>query len=745
MSTPTSTSNSLERRQLWALPTPTDIPPTSGLCKSLTLPSGGFIVLDNSSTVTFTSNVVYQPPCTGSPALVGGVGNSTQPIDEFRDPFYASVTPLVYIVALTTVIAWFLLIILLLLPGSYFNLSSNPLTRGWRRGDGLRNMFTYPSSPFPIGYRPWLQRFAALMVVIALTTVTTDTFRHAEEQYIEGYSDAAKLRDQVTGSLKVRVIRVISDLFLWLAQIQTLVRLFPRRKEKLVIKWVGFVIILCDIIFSCLNSFLIDHSTYDNRPRSYRDAIPALSYLFQFALNLLYAAWVGYYALTKRRYAFYHHLMPEICIVALISTLSLLIPVVFFLVDILKSDVGAWGDYFRWVASAAASIVVWEWVERIELLEREEKKDGILGREIFEEDDIADDSTPFTSRRPTILNTQEKDIGPGRRGRALAGYHRFENAMRRVVDTDLGKGAAEAEKSDSISKPKPSFRRRKGKGQAATDRDQPPILTVPKPALSPVDRVDAISPSSTVYTVRYHPTTQTPPVDQLQQGRGRDRLDSVSSIKVHNVDGRDTPNLEANDAYEPPVEGNKSKFPGRAWIAHAFHRSRNSPPAEVKKALSLEQQSEQSTCNASRPGVSKFINVLGVGTNASQTGSAVASAQPTVIPPPTSNQPWTPDRIRHETVNDDPLSPATESISQIEPVPPNRSARYDFASQLEQSADARATTPAETLSGTTAMNTSSPSDGTTGSGGEATASGERLSPVVDNNGTTQRGQYRDID
>ena len=35
--------------------------------------------------------------------------------------------------------------------------------------------------------------------------------------------------------------------------------------------------------------------------------------------------------------------------------------------------------------------MVWEWVERIEALKRDERKDGILGREIFDGDEILDD------------------------------------------------------------------------------------------------------------------------------------------------------------------------------------------------------------------------------------------------------------------------------------------------------------------------------------------------------------------
>jgi hypothetical protein len=55
----------------------------------------------------------------------------------------------------------------------------------------------------------------------------------------EGYLDSSALVDDVVNTVLIRVVRIISDSFLWLAQVQTLIRLFPRHKEKVTIKWLG--------------------------------------------------------------------------------------------------------------------------------------------------------------------------------------------------------------------------------------------------------------------------------------------------------------------------------------------------------------------------------------------------------------------------------------------------------------------------------------------------------------------------
>ena len=545
------------------------------------------------------------------------------------------------------------------------------------------------------------------MVVMALTTVTTDTFRHAEDQYINGYSDANTLKNEVTGSIEVRVIRVISDLFLWLAQIQTLIRLFPRRKEKLVIKWVGFFLILLDIIFSCLNTFYIDVSTSDNHPRSYRDAIPALSYLFQLALNLLYAAWVGYFVMTKRRYAFYHSLMPEIFIIACIASLSLLIPVVFFLVDILQPDVGAWGDYFRWLGSAAASIVVWEWVERIELLEREEKKDGILGREIFEEDDLSDSATPYIPRRDSF-NGQEKEFGETQRYQGIrAGYDKFGSAVRHLTVSQRPRERDERQVKRNVEYKNRVFRKRRARRKEnARETDDQLSVTVPPPVVSPVDRAEAISPSDTIYAVRYHKTTQTPPIPEHPTVHN---VDSAQPGSDSNAD--DSPGKELNygeSFKEKNALHNQARWLG--WISNAFQRSRNSPPVEVKKALGLEKGEQHRPSGSGRSWIWRLVNSMASKTEPGASSPLNTVVVPTVIPPPTNgNYPWTPDRIRLATHPPTPVQPTTQLDQQQGVISRGQSAAYDFAVPLPSSPRvANGSTHNGTSSGSTVVNSDSP-------------------------------------
>ncbi|KAK8220097.1 pH-response regulator protein palH/rim21 [Zalaria obscura] len=437
-----------------------------------------------------------------------------------------------------------------------------------------------------VGSRPWLQKVAALTVAVSLTIATADTFKVARQQYLTGYMDANALRDQVLGSLEIRITRVISDVFLWLAQVQTLIRLFPRHKEKVLIKWIGFALTILDSTFSCLNSFLVNSSS---RPRHFEDAIPALSYLFQLALGLLYAAWVIYYSLTKRRYAFYHPRMPNICLIALLSLVAILTPVVFFITDVSQPDVAGWGDYFRWVGAAAASVVVWEWVERIEALERDEKKDGILGREIFDGDEMLD----LTPSEEVTYNRKRRDSYHARRGgdsrsgtgeekeesqqSGFSGMPHFFKRNRQPHPPPrehfpLGRAHSNVNEQRAITFGNLPRRDTATTTQAANGITSPPRI------VSPPSRTDTTSAASTVYVVHYHPVADTP-----QPSR---RRPNSTDAQRNSSAARAQQSQHTEPIQEVDEQPSRERTMRSHWqsVPNPFKRKRGTPPAEVRAA-----------------------------------------------------------------------------------------------------------------------------------------------------------------
>jgi hypothetical protein len=503
---------------------------------------------------------------------------------DTRDPFYASVTPQLYAIGCATVVSYLLVIILLITPRTFYVGGPGGGANFLGRHGMISGSYTGNSSVVGVGGRPWLQKVAALLVAISLTIATADSFKVAEDQYVHGYSDAEALSGQVIDGMEIRVIRVISSTFLWLAQVQTLIRLFPRHKEKVMIKWAGFALIVLDTIFSILDKFLVQSNT--TRPRLYDDAIPALSYLFELALNLLYAAWVIFYSLSKHRFAFFHPKMRNICLVALLSLCAVLIPVVFFVLDIAKPEVAGWGTYIRWVGSAAASVVVWEWVERIEALERDERKDGILGREIFDGDEMLE-VTPSEEVDWPRQNNNGNDRGGGTG--TSSGWGGMMGLTQRPLRTRVGHPGGRNRRARAVAQNSAAFNDPRHRGTA---RPTPPPAVV-----TPVSRADTTSAASTVYNVHYHPVSSpTPPVampHMEEEDENDDYNDAAAkelsaAIGAHQADSTH----ERISTEQPREESPQVINMGDRWrtILNPFRRRRASLPREVASAQAEEEQ-----------------------------------------------------------------------------------------------------------------------------------------------------------
>jgi len=473
-------------------------------CATTILPANAILELTNGVNLTLPESATMHVAC---PTIVArdddtDTADATVSIDipgftpeqsrehqysDMRDPFYSTQIPMVYALAATTVTAYMLVIMLFITQRSF--------TDGGTVYLGRRGGFTNSSSGgVNIGGRPWLQKVAALTVAISLTVATADTLRVAEQHFKWGIQNAKTLQEEVLSSTGLKTVRLISDTFLWLAQAQTLIRLFPRQREKIIIKWTAFALITLDVIFSALNSFQYseDGVSGPRPPNSFVHPVPALSYLFQLSLGILYAAWVLYYSLMKKRYAFYHPLMKNISLVAIIAVASVITPVVFFILDISKPDFAGWGDYVRWVGAAAASVVVWEWVERIEALEREEKKDGILGREVFDGDDTLEvNASEFPWFKKSRKPPDDGGEGGAPRASGGAGWPGSGNNQDRGQEHGGGHNPGRQQ-------------------QMTMGRILPPQIwpARPQPVATPVSRTDTASAASTVYAVRYQPTSE---------------------------------------------------------------------------------------------------------------------------------------------------------------------------------------------------------------------------------------------
>lgn len=255
---------------------------------------------------------------------------------------------------------------------------------------------------------------------------------------------------------------------------------------------------------------------------------------------------------------------------------------VFFVLDVSQPNIATWGEYIRWVGAAAASVVVWEWVERIEALERDEKKDGILGREIFDGDEMLDMGSDHHVGGTTAYLGFGKRTDP--EGEKKVSILPLSSVRPRMPFRKKGTDELASEK-----------RADRGKSHNIHGEVMNGVVTRPSQVATPISRSDTTSAASTVYAVRYqNVSSPSPAIPEEPQEVGNElpRLSAQAddpTAPPNEAEGLTTARKTMQEAEVTPSESEDDRVDTGAgknrqvWqaVANPFKRKRTEPPAEV--------------------------------------------------------------------------------------------------------------------------------------------------------------------
>ncbi|ANB14271.1 Rim21p [Sugiyamaella lignohabitans] len=265
---------------------------------------------------------------------------------SMRSPFYGSVAPVIYTLAGATVLGWLLLILLIISTKK----------------------------------RPWLQKFSTLALAALLTATLAQAFNELDNQYAAGYQDSFELQKATLGALSFEIPAVIVQAIMWLAHIQIVLRIFGPRKEVLMVKIVGGILLILEIIFWSIGLF-VDRNRSLNATRLHENQWIIVAYAFEIVFVTVYAVCMLAYSLRKARYAY----NDRTYIIALFSTATLVAPLVFIGLFSSRWIIG-WAVYCVYISNGAATVVLWDWLDAIELYEKQEQRNGIMGRQVYEDE-----------------------------------------------------------------------------------------------------------------------------------------------------------------------------------------------------------------------------------------------------------------------------------------------------------------------------------------------------------------------
>lgn len=316
-------------------------------CEKYYVPPGTLVYYDLEATKTaslvISSIGAYLPDCNDAAFETISQTNSNYFESEV---FFGSVIPIAYSISITTVLAWLLLILLFIAKKR----------------------------------RPWIQKIMMLLVAVALTVSLARVTRTLEQQYDLGYFDTKELRKHLFGSLEFRVFEVLTIFAIWVSHVQVMLHLFQHPRERTVIKVIGALLAIIVVALQCILSFYMPYHVENTTLAS---GIGVLSDIIYILMQVIYASLVVLYSIRNRAFAY----NPQTVTIALITLATTVAPFLFFLLEVIdKMKVVGWAEFLRSGSDAAASIVIWEWIDAIELQQRQQQKSGFLGRQIYEQD-----------------------------------------------------------------------------------------------------------------------------------------------------------------------------------------------------------------------------------------------------------------------------------------------------------------------------------------------------------------------
>lgn len=323
----------------------------------------GAIISNTENQVTFIDEAIYKVKCyedaipmmTTKRGRLFNVQAYNLPIvqDSWRSfshndisgSFNYSVVPIIYSIAALAVITWFLTI---------FVLTSYTI-----KPSLLLKSSTILSSVF-------------LLIVVVRSIVDL----HVQQK--GGYLSGAILLNAINTPLYLSIIDLIVVFLLQINEVQVIMRLFLRQKDKRLTLVVGLTAILCSQIIWAISKFY-----HFNNGSEAGDILPTFIYLTRTAMAICYAALVSVFLILKINDILANK---RIWLLTLFTFVMIYGPVAFFVADVANAFIYELSEIFSVVLYVVCVVIPWEWCNKFNLIMKVKEKEGVLGRRFYEDE-----------------------------------------------------------------------------------------------------------------------------------------------------------------------------------------------------------------------------------------------------------------------------------------------------------------------------------------------------------------------
>lgn len=333
-------------------------------CRDILLPEGMIISKDTGGfPVSFISKAVYKQICyeDSVPVMNTNVGfvmddfAAPLPIislswydytrNSLRGSFAYSFVSIIYAISVLAVIIWFLTIFV------------------------LTNYTIKPS---------WLLKTSTLLSTVYILVVVIKSIVILHGQQRDGYLHGTKLLDGINSYKPINIIDLIVVFLLQINQVQIIMRIFQRQKDKRMTFFVGLIASLTSqVIWGVAQFYNFDRNSEAG------DILPAFIYLVRIAMALCYAAIITVFVISKIQVILANK---KIWLLTLLTSILIYSPVAFFIADVSNAFVYELSEIFSVVNYVIGVVIPWEWCNKFNLIMKAKEKEGVLGRRFYEDE-----------------------------------------------------------------------------------------------------------------------------------------------------------------------------------------------------------------------------------------------------------------------------------------------------------------------------------------------------------------------
>lgn len=336
---------------------------------------------------------------------------------NIRGSFSYSVVLIIYALLISFVVIWFLTIFV------------------------LTNYTIKPS---------YLLRGLTILSSIYMLLVVVKSIVMLHDQQRSGYLHGPKLLDMINNNLAMNILDLIVVLFLQVNQVQVIMRIFLRQRDKRMTFFIG----VCALIASQVIWGVSKFHQFDPDDEA-GEILPTFIYLVRIVIGLCYAAIISIFMLTKIK-----HIMANrnIWLLLLLTFILIYSPVAFFIADVSNSFVYELSEVFSVLTYVIGVVLPWEWCNKFNEIMKAKEKEGVLGRKFYEdeiyeldrlelfvedddESDTEDDHHP--ENRPDHTEPKPPPDEPPTKGKTiLSALRESKRAFLTLTDTVIAAGFA---------------------------------------------------------------------------------------------------------------------------------------------------------------------------------------------------------------------------------------------------------------------------------------------------------------